>query len=225
MAQPPSGAPVLQVTDLAVRAGNSALLAGVSLALAPGDLLAVTGPSGSGKTSLLRTLAGLVGDGDGIVLEGRTPTEIGWPRYRRRVVLVDQQPVLLDESVGFNLARPFAYRGAGTAFPHERARDLLRRLGLAEVELRTPAGTLSVGQQQRVSLLRALLLEPAVLLLDEPTSALDPRSTQRVEEIVRQAAASGMAALVVTHGLEQARRWCRRQIELTRFLVDGRRRT
>jgi putative ABC transport system ATP-binding protein len=211
-------APLLDVADLTVRAGGAPLLVGIALRLEPGELVAVTGPSGSGKTSLLRTLAGLVGDGGGVRLRGQEPQAIGWPTFRRRMILVDQQPVLVPGTVGENLARPFAYRHAGLAFDADAARTLLARLGLARVALTADAQTLSVGQQQRVALARALLLASDVLLLDEPTSALDAENARRVEETIRrEAVRNGLAALVVTHSVEQARRWCDRRIDLRPF--------
>jgi putative ABC transport system ATP-binding protein len=211
--------PLFAVADLAVRAGDVELLANVSMRLERGDLVGVVGPSGSGKTTLLRTLAGLSGDGDGVTLAGRGPAECGWPQFRRRVILVDQRPVLFDATVGANLARPFSYRATDFAFEPDRARRLLGLFDLESVSLDADAHKLSVGQQQRVALARALLLEPDVLLLDEPTSALDADNVRRVEELISAQARRGLAALIVTHSLEQARRWCRQVIDLRRFAV------
>ncbi|HIJ66317.1 MAG TPA: ATP-binding cassette domain-containing protein, partial [Candidatus Hydrogenedentes bacterium] len=164
----------LEVRNLAVGAAGGAILTGVNLTAAPGELVAVTGPSGCGKTTLLRTVAGLLDALSGTIhLDGHTPAAFGWPQYRRRVVLVDQQPVLLDRSVEENLKRPFSYQSANGGFPAARARTLLDRLGLEPDRWDQRARALSVGQQQRVCLVRALLLAPALVLLDEPTSALD----------------------------------------------------
>jgi putative ABC transport system ATP-binding protein len=206
---------LLALDDVEVRAGDRLLLTGITLRLERGELVAVTGPSGSGKSTLLRTVAGLVGTGAGVRWRGRPPATTGWPDYRRHVVLVDQRPVLFDASVGENLARPCRYRHVDAAFDADGAASLLADLGLRDVTLANEALRLSVGQQQRVALARALLMAPDVLLLDEPTSALDADSVRFVEDIVAsRAARAGLACLVVTHSVEQARRWCRRQIDL-----------
>jgi len=153
-------------------------------------------------------------------LQGQSPAGIGWPRFRRRVVLVDQRPALLPGSVLQNLARPFQYAIATSAFDPGRARRLLERLGLATDLLDQPARTLSQGEQQRVCLARALLLRPPVLLLDEPTSALDEAALAKSEQIVRELAERrGVAALIVTHLAAQAARWCDRIFHLEPHIV------
>ncbi len=209
---------LFEVRDLAVSAGGVPLLAGVGLALEPGEAVGVVGPSGSGKTTLLRALALLSDPVRGeVTLRGRGPADWGYPEWRRRVSLVAQRPELLDDTVRQNLARPFGYRTSLGAFPEERAKRALAELGLDD-RLDQAAPTLSEGQQQRVSLVRALLVEPDVLLLDEPTSALDARAVRAVEALVtRDVSERGAAALVVTHDAEQAERWCDRVVDLARF--------
>ena len=136
--------------------------------------------------------------------------------FRRKVVLVSQKPALLALTVEDNLRRPFLYKAAAQMpFPAEAARQLLGEMGVGESCWEQDALTLSVGQQQRVSLIRALLLEPPVLCLDEPTSALDPDSAGRVQALIsRLAAERGLAALIVTHSPEQAENWCTRRLVL-----------
>lgn len=209
------GAPVLSLRDVAVSAGGVALLHEISLELGPGEMVALRGPSGAGKSTLLRAVAGLVDPTAGdVALEGRSAAEVGWPAFRRRVVLVDQESVVLPGTVRDNLARPFAYRSSPGAFPEARARELLDRILLGADRLPQEARSLSVGQRQRLALARALLLDPAVLLLDEPTSALDAEAAQAVEALLIETAAAGVAALIVTHGQEQARRLCVRTLDL-----------
>lgn len=211
------GAPLLDIVNAGVDAGGAALIRGLSFTLHAGERVGISGPSGCGKTSLLRGVAGLTDLAGGTLrLRGRTPEEWGWPRYRRQVVLVDQRPMLIDAPVARNLAKPFTYRHAGgVPFPEDTARGLLARLGLEDGLWDKPARDLSVGQQQRVCLVRALLLRPAVLLLDEPTSALDPESAGLVEELLAHASRErGLAALVVSHDRAQVGRWCDRAIGL-----------
>ena len=215
-----TGAGLLHVENLDVSSDGHALLRGVGFSLERGGRLGMVGPSGCGKTTLLRAVAGLIDpDSGSVTFEGRTPEAIGWPQFRRRVLLVAQQPTLLDETVGANLMRPFSYGSAEGAFPHDRAKALMARLGLSADRFDQPARSLSVGQQQRVCLVRALLLEPAVLLLDEPTSALDPESVDAVGEALSERD-EGLAILMVLHRRDLLERWCERSIDLAGYLVN-----
>ncbi len=212
---------VLSARCIAVKAGEKTLISGLSLALRPGEVVALTGPSGCGKTTLLRALAGLADPASGTVhFKGGEAGRNGWPVYRRQVLLVTQKPVLCEGSVEENLRRPFTYRHAPGPFPRDRALAWLKQLRLDGGSfLGARARDLSVGEQQRVCLVRALLLEPAVLLLDEPTSALDAKVVLEVEEVLREEAhVRGLAALMVTHHREQAVRCCDREIDLAPWL-------
>jgi putative ABC transport system ATP-binding protein len=214
-------APRLRLQQLAVAAGDIRLLENIDFELHAGELVALTGPSGCGKTTLLRAICGLEDPAAGqVLLRGRLAEAIGWPQFRRSVVLVEQRPVLFDTSVEANLRRPFTYRACGSPFPAERAQALLHRLGIGAHRLRQNARSLSVGQQQRLCLIRALLLDPLVLLLDEPTSALDRDAVADVEDLIReQAEQRGLAALIVTHDRAQADGWCHRRFDLSAHRV------
>ncbi len=201
---------------ITVAVDGQILLEDMSFRLEPGQLLAITGPSGCGKTMLLRSLAGLIDPVAGqLRLNGETPQQLGWPAYRRRVLLVHQQPVLTPGTIRDNLERPFRYRAAASPWDEYAATGLLERLHLEADRLDQHAESLSVGQQQRVCLIRALLLRPDVLLLDEPTSALDDTARDAVEAIIREVAAERAAtAVIVTHDAAQAGRWCDAQLAL-----------
>ena len=203
--------------DVTISAGGQRLAEGLSLTLDAGELVALLGPSGSGKTTLLRCLA-MLSDPDAgeLRLRGKAPGEHGYPAWRRKVALVPQRPVLLEATVRENLARPFGYASAGAAsFPEGRAREWLERVGVAPDRFDQIATTLSEGQQQRVALVRTLLVEPDVLLLDEPTSALDPDALASVEALVAEhVRGHDRAALVVTHDRAQTDRWCDRQMQV-----------
>lgn len=216
---------LLRLNGLAVAAGSRLLLSDLDLTLAPGERVALSGPSGSGKTTLLRTITGLIDAAAGAVeLNGSCPDELRWPCFRRRTVLVEQRPVLLAGTVRDNLARPFSYRTATSSFPAARAEELLTHLGLPEDILAQEALSLSQGEQQRICLMRAVLLEPQVMLLDEPTSALDEDATAAVEALVRaETETRGAAALIVTHSRDQSRRWCHRIHDLAAHLVEAHR--
>jgi len=214
------GGPLLTLRGFAVAAQGALLVEGLDLCLMPGELVALVGPSGCGKSTLLRAASGLIDPAGGEVLfKGQTPDEIGWPRYRRNAPYVEQQPVMLNATVLENLARPFSYHSVGKQFPRERALELLSRLGLEPLSRRR-ARSLSGGEQQRVALIRALLVDPAVLLLDEPTSSLDEDSALLIEDLLNEYARErGLAALIVTHDRGQAGRMCHRTVELSPYCV------
>ncbi len=208
--------PVLRLEALSPAVEGRPLVRAVDLDLAPGERVALAGPSGSGKTTLLRAVAGLIRPVSGrVLLRGETADHTGWPAFRRRVVLVAQQPALHEDSVEACLRQPFSYRSSAGEYPADRVRRLLDRLGLNDLALSQSTRNLSLGEQQRLCLVRALLVEPDVLLLDEPTSALDEDNAEAVERLVTERTTKhDLAALIVTHDRTQADRWCHRNVEL-----------
>ena len=169
----------------------------------PSGASCVAGPSGSGKSTLLRLLNRLVDPDRGTVrYRGKDVCSYDPLELRREVCLVPQLPALLPGSVADNVLF-----GVGLA---GRDADVARMLELAGLDpsfAERDAAQLSVGEQQRVMLARALALEPDVLLLDEPTSALDEEATTAVEETLRRLQHEVSASFVlVTHDLDQAAR-------------------
>ncbi len=215
----------LSITDLAVHAGERVILDQIDIELKPGKIVAVTGPSGCGKTSLLRVIAGLDPRVSGEVrFNSHTPDDIGWPKFRRQVVFLHQRPVMLEATVEENLERPHHHHAVGGRFDQTQATARLTQAGMKEGILSQAARTLSIGEQQRISLIRALLIEPAVLLLDEPTSALDEDAKAAIEEMILQEVAKRLlAVLVVTHDRQQALRFCTEPLDLATHVVrEGR---
>ncbi|MFW5733329.1 MAG: ABC transporter ATP-binding protein [Planctomycetota bacterium] len=195
-------ADLLSISSLAACAGDHRVIERVTLDVPAGKLIALKGPSGCGKTTLLRAIAALDDPADGEVrLEGRTPAELGYPLFRRRCPLVQQQPVLAEATVRENLARVFHYESAGdSTYDEKLARELLEALRVEPSRYEQDARSLSVGQQQRVCLVRALLMGPKVLLLDEPTSALDADAVWATADMLRRFADErNLSALIVAH--------------------------
>lgn len=178
------------------------VLDGVSAEI-PTGATAIVGPSGSGKSTLLRLLNRLADPDSGEVLYRDRPLASYEPlALRREVSLVPQLPALLEGAVGDNLA--YAARLAGEELDAARC---LRLAGLGAEFAARDVGELSVGEQQRAMLARALAQRPAVLLLDEPTSALDQAAREAVEEALAELRRElDISLVVVTHDPEQARR-------------------
>jgi ABC-type multidrug transport system ATPase subunit len=209
---------VLTAHQLGVGVAGKRLLTGVELEVGRGEIMALVGPSGLGKTTLLRTLVGLIDPLEGTIeLDGRSPDEMGWPRFRRHVMLVAQRPVLFDGTVADNLERPFSYAVTEAAFDAGRAKELLEALHMGD-SFDAEARTLSEGQGQRVALVRALLLAPDVLVLDEPTSALDATNRERVEGLLRE---RGETVVMVSHDPAQVDRVADTELDLTAYAGVG----
>ncbi len=192
-------------------ATNEPLLTEVSMHIARGERIAISGPTGSGKTLLLRALALLDPVARGRILWHDTPVGGGRvPEFRSRVIYLHQQPTLVDERVEVLLRQPFAWKiHAGKQFSKDRLHDWLKHLGRPASFLEKQTADLSGGEKQIVTLLRAIQLDPQLLLLDEPTSALDVDSAAALETLVADwlgEAPRERATLWVCHNAPQAQR-------------------
>ena len=193
---------LFELRDVSLTRAGTEVLKGIDVELPPGAT-AIVGPSGSGKSTLLRLLNRLADPDSGeVIYRGRPLAERDPLELRREVSLVPQLPALLPGTVAENLG--FAAELAG----HEL--DCGRSLGLAGLDesfAERDVSRLSVGEQQRVMLARALAQSPSVLLLDEPTSALDEAARDAIErtlaDLRRQV---DLAMVVVSHDPAQARR-------------------
>jgi len=194
----------VRLENLVRRYGTVTALDGLSLTLAPGELVALLGPSGCGKTTALRLLAGLEEADEGrIVIGGKDVT--GLPTNRRNIGMVFQAYSLFPHMVAWeNVAFGLQMRHINASERKKRALDMLELVGLGRFANRY-ANQMSGGQQQRVALARALAIQPQVLLLDEPLSALDAKVRARLRDEIRRVQLEvGITTLFVTHDQEEA---------------------
>ncbi len=197
-------AKLFEIKDIVFSPGPGKGRIRVSGILDEGSIMAVRGPSGSGKTTLLRILARLREPGEGqVLLEGRMWSEFAPVAWRRMVHYAAQKPVMFNGKVGENLSMPFelaAVQG-DMAFDRSRAMAYLKRLCLSESILEQDARTLSGGEAARVALVRALIVEPRILLLDEPLAALDAKAASAVMDLVSEWAVEepGRGIVLVSH--------------------------
>lgn len=209
----------LEAVKLVSRAGDRVLLNRVSLAIRPGDRAAIVGSTGSGKTLLLRALALLDPvEGGQILWRGQEVRGNAVPKLRSCVTYLHQRPALLEGTVAEILRQPFTFRvHRDKSFDRPAIVTKLAALGRDDTFLNTQQRDLSGGEAQLVALLRALQLEPSILLLDEPTAALDAQSTQAVEQLIEmylQEKPAERAAVWVTHDRAQAQRVSKRCLHM-----------
>jgi putative ABC transport system ATP-binding protein len=201
-----AGASLFSLDAVSLTRGGDRVLSDLSIEI-PVGRTAVVGPSGSGKSSLLRLLNRLADPDSGrVLLHGRDVRDDDVLALRRRIVLVPQLPAPLAETVAGDVRY---------AAPEADVDALLQRAGLDASYADRPTDRLSVGEQQRVMLARALALDPEVLLLDEPTSALDAAARDAVEATIASLSADGARSIVVvTHDPAQAERLADQQVRL-----------
>ena len=193
---------ILEALDLEAYRGERAVAHAARLGIGEGEHLAILGPNGAGKTSLLLALATLLPFQGELRYRGAAVRDAD--AYRRRIGVVFQRPLLLDRSVRENAALGLALRGVGRRERHARAEAELSRLGVAHLADR-PAAALSGGEAQRVSIARALAIDPEILFLDEPFGALDaPTREALISDLVRVLRGRGTTTVMVTHDRDEA---------------------
>ena len=192
---------MIDVKNLQKRFGDLVVLDGIDLKVDPGDVIVLVGPSGCGKSTFLRCLTHLEEPTGGqIFLDGKEVTDRDIDHVRSRMGMVFQHFNLFPHmTVKKNITfAPVKLRKMTQAEADQKAMELLDRIGLADKADEYP-NMLSGGQKQRIAIVRALAMDPEVLLFDEPTSALDPEMVGEVLELMKKLAKNGMTMVVVTH--------------------------
>ena len=212
---------ILKVVDLKKDFGKLKVLKGINATVHQGEVVAIIGPSGSGKSTLLRCLNLLETPTAGHVLfEGVDIADkrVNLDKHRQRIGMVFQQFNLFNNMTilkNITLA-PMKIKGVPEEEANKKAMDLLNRVGLADKAENYPS-QLSGGQKQRVAIVRALAMQPDVMLFDEPTSALDPEMVGEVLDVMKGLAETGMTMVIVTHEMGFAREVANRVL----FMDDG----
>ena len=214
---------LIKVTDLKKHYNRGAIKAldGVTVDINKGDVMVVIGPSGSGKSTFLRSLNLLEEPTSGtIIFDGVdiTSKKVDINLHRQKMGMVFQHFNLFPHKTimeNMTLA-PIKVKGMAQAEAEEKAQKLLERVGLGDRAGAYPI-QLSGGQKQRIAIVRALMMEPEVMLFDEPTSALDPEMVGEVLDVMKELAEEGMTMVVVTHEMGFAKEVGSRVL----FMADG----
>ena len=210
---------MIVVKDLKKNYNGLDVLKGIDLTINKGDVVCLVGPSGCGKSTFLRCLTRLEEpDGGTVMLDGKEITERDIDATRAQMGMVFQHFNLFPHlTVKKNITlAPVRLGRMSQAAADKQAMELLERIGLADKADVYP-NMLSGGQKQRIAIVRALAMNPEVLLFDEPTSALDPEMVGEVLELMKELARDGMTIVVVTHEMGFAREVANRVI----FIDEG----
>ncbi len=200
---------LIEVEHLSKSFGENNVLKDINLTVHRGEVISILGPSGCGKSTFIRTLVSLEkADGGVIKLDGENILTKGTDinKIRQRIGMVFQSFNLFPHmTVKENIMlAPVKLKLMSQEEASKKADELLKRIGLSDKADQHPS-RLSGGQQQRVAIVRALAMNPEVMLFDEPTSALDPEMVGEVLSLIRDLADSGMTMLIVTHEMGFAR--------------------
>lgn len=208
---------IIELENVDLVKKDKVILDDVSFAVAEGDILGIVGPSGAGKSSLLRLLNMLDSFSAGeIFFRERALTEYNPLLLRREIGYVLQKPFLFGQTVKDNLVYP--YQLLKLRVDMDEIVSYLERVNLSAEVLTKKSGQLSGGEQQRVALVRSMLVKPRVLLLDEVTAALDEENIDLVEKLVMsEQEERGLTVLFISHNLEQVRRMAGRVL----YMVAG----
>lgn len=198
--------------------GNSVALSDASFEIKKGEFVFITGPSGSGKTTILKLILGeLTPDAGQILIDGRDIGELkrsDIPFYRQKIGTVFQDfKVLPERTVGENIEVALAVIGLSESAWHERVTHVLKLVGMPSQVNHFPS-QLSGGEIQRVSLARALVVNPVLLLADEPTGNLDWETADSILKLFDKISAEGKTVLMATHNMDIVKKYKKRVIHI-----------
>jgi tungstate transport system ATP-binding protein len=196
---------LIEINNLQIKRNENIALEIPSLSIQRGETLTVVGPNGAGKSTLLLALARLLKPSRGeIIYDNKSLKQWDELEYRRKISFVFQAPLLMDMTVQQNVALGLKFRGIAEEETQVRVEHWMKQLGVASLSKRR-AGQLSGGEAQRVSLARAFVLDPELLLLDEPFSALDPPTRAKlIKDLSSLLKQDHRTAVFVTHNLGEA---------------------
>lgn len=195
----------VEIRNLQIKRNGRVVLEVDHLSIPRGETLAIVGPNGAGKSTLLLALAHLLKISRGeIIVDGCTLHDCDELEYRRKIAFVFQDPLLMDMSVGDNIALGLKFRGVRGNDIDARVGKWMKAMGVETLAKRR-AGQLSGGEAQRVSLARAFVLDPKLLLMDEPFSAVDPQTrSQLLGDLSSLLEQNHRTTIFVTHNLKEA---------------------
>ncbi len=201
---------MIKVVNLVKSFGTQTALRGINLAVEEGDFLTLFGPNGAGKTTLIRILAGISRPTTGKVLLNNIELSPSWSDARRHIGLVSHHSYLYPDLTAEENLR---FYGRMYDVPNlmERIRELVDSVGLLP-RLHDPVRDYSRGMQQRLSIARALLHDPLLLLLDEPYTGLDQAASNNLRDVLTATTQNGRTVLMTTHNLERGLSQCNRVV-------------
>ncbi|HET7143266.1 MAG TPA: ABC transporter ATP-binding protein [Anaerolineales bacterium] len=196
---------LISIRDLLIQRNGRDALQINSLDIKRGETLAIVGPNGAGKSTLLLALALLIKPASGQIIFNGSPTaQMDDLEYRRKISFVFQDPLLMDMTVENNIALGLKFRGTDKEETRTRVNRWSKAMGVESL-LERRAGQLSGGEAQRVSLARAFVLDPELLLMDEPFSAVDPPTrAQLLKDLSNLLSQDHRTTIIVTHNLKEA---------------------
>lgn len=212
---------LIEINNLLKKYGDKKVIDGIDLSIKKGEVVVLLGPSGCGKSTLLRTINGLENIQDGeIIFHGKNIHEknTDWKKVREKIGMVFQNYELFPHLnvIDNILLAPIKIQKRDKAEVLNQAEELLKKVGLEDRKLSYPR-ELSGGQKQRIAIVRALCMNPEVMLFDEVTASLDPEMVREVLDVILSLAKSGMTMFIVTHEMGFAKLVANRII----FLENG----